>query len=124
MTPIRRGVALAVAAAVAFGATTPLIQWWSRGVDPAATAALLYLGAASVALVPRGRSGEVRLGVAWAGRIVAIGLCGAFVAPVALSAGLARTHGTTAALLSNLEAVFTVILGAVVHREPVGGRVA
>jgi drug/metabolite transporter (DMT)-like permease len=122
MTPIARGVALAVAAALAFGATTPLVQALSRGADPPATAALLYLGAAAFAALPHRR--EVRLTWAWAPRIVGVGLSGAFVAPIALAAGLLRTHGTTAALLLNLEAVFTVALAALVHREPIGRRVA
>lgn len=123
MTPIARGVLLAVAAAGAFGATTPLVQRLGAGVGPAATAALLYAGAAGfAALVPRGDA-EVRLSRAHAGRLLAVGLSGAFVAPVALAAGLARTNGTAAALLLNLEAVFTVALGAWWWREPVGGRV-
>ena len=124
MTPIARGVLLAVAAASAFGLTTPLVQLWSRDASPPATAALLYLGAALFALLPHRRDAEVRLQRAWAPRIFAIGLSGAFLAPLALAAGLAKTHGTTAALLLNLEAVFTVLLSALVYREPVGGRVA
>jgi drug/metabolite transporter (DMT)-like permease len=122
VTPIARGVLLAVAAAAAFGLTTPLVQRLSQGASAPATAALLYLGAALFASLPR-RRGEVRLSRAWAPRILAVGLCGAFLAPLALAAGLAQTAGTTASLMLNLEAVFTVLLGGVVHREPVGRRV-
>lgn len=123
MTPITRGVWLAVASAAAFGATTPLIQQLARGVDPPATAALLYAGAAGFAALPHRRAAELRLDRTSVPRVLAVGLSGAFVAPIALAAGLARTHGTTASLLLNLEAVFTVALGALVWREPVGRRV-
>lgn len=123
MTPIARGVLLAVAAAAAFGAATPLVQRLAEGSGPAATAALLYAGAAGFALLPHRREAEVRLDRSWVPRVLAVGLSGGFVAPIALAAGLARTHGTTASLLLNLEAVFTVLLGAVFWREPVGRRV-
>ncbi len=124
MTPIARGVLLAVAAAASFGATTPIVQRLAEGSGPAATAALLYAGAAGFALLPHRREAEVRLDRTWWPRVLGVGLSGAFVAPIALAAGLARTHGTTASLLLNLEAVFTVILGAVFWHEPVGRRVA
>lgn len=124
MTPIARGVWLAIAAAAAFGATTPLVQRLAHGDGPATTAALLYAGAAGFALVSRRRSTEVRLDRTWWPRVLAVGLSGAFVAPMALAAGLARTNGVTASLLLNLEAVFTVLLGVVVWREPIGRRVA
>lgn len=123
MKPIARGVLLAVGAAALFGAVTPLIQRFGEGAGPSATAALLYAGAASFAVVSRGRSEEVRLTRRFWPRVAAVGLTGAFVAPVALAAGLARTDGTTASLLLNLEAVFTVALGALFWREPVGRRV-
>jgi hypothetical protein len=42
------GGALALASAVAFGATTPFVQRFGEGVGPFTTAALLYTGAASV----------------------------------------------------------------------------
>lgn len=124
MTPITRGVLLAVAAAAAFGATTPLVQRLADGAGPPSTAALLYAGAAGFALLSRQRGHEVRLDRTWWPRVLAVGLSGAFVAPIALAAGLARTNGTTASLLLNLEAVFTVVLGALFWREPVGRRVA
>ncbi len=124
MTPIARGVSLAIAAAAAFGATTPLVQALAAGSGAPATAALLYAGAAGFALLSRGRGHEMGLDRSWGPRVLAVGLSGAFVAPVALAAGLARTTGTTASLLLNLEAVFTVVLGALVWREPVGRRVA
>jgi drug/metabolite transporter (DMT)-like permease len=124
LSPIARGVLLAVAAAAAFGATTPFVQLLAHGAGPPATAALLYAGAAGFALLSRQRHHEVRLDRAWWPRVLAVGLSGAFVAPIALAAGLSRTNGTTASLLLNLEAVFTVLLGVAFWREPVGRRVA
>ena len=123
MTPIRWGIVLALGAAAAFGATTPLVQRFGIGAGPFATAALLYAGAAGFAAISRSGRVEQRLDRGWWRRVLAIATFGAFVAPVALAAGLALTSGTTAALLLNLEAVLTVALGALVYREPVGARV-
>ena len=81
--PIARGVLLALAAAVAFGATTPVVQRLAEGAGPAATAALLYAGAAGFAAVQR-RS-EAQLTRAWWPRVVGVGLTGAFLAPIALA---------------------------------------
>ena len=49
---------------------------------------------------------------------------GAVVAPGGAGLGAsARSSGVAASLLVNLEAVFTLALGAAVHREHVGRRV-
>ena len=40
--PIALGAALAVLAALSFGATTPLVERAGRGLGPLTTAALLY----------------------------------------------------------------------------------
>src|SRR5581483_7786626 len=53
-----------------------------------------------------------------------VAVAGALVAPAALAWGLSRSSGVAASLLVNLEAVFTVVLGALVHKEHVGRRVA
>lgn len=121
-SPLVRGGALALASAAAFGATTPLVQRFGRGVGPLTTAALLYAGASLVAAIPR-RSDDAPLRRADAGRIVAVALLGAVVAPIALAWGLQRTSGVTASLLLTLEAVFTVGLARVVWHESVGKRV-
>lgn len=120
MSPIFRGVLLAVGAALAFGLSTPLIQVFGQGVGTFTTAALLYAGAAGLA----GLTGGAR----WLPRsslptLVGMALAGACVAPALLTAGLARSSGVAASLLLNLEAVFTVVLGALIHREAVGRRV-
>jgi drug/metabolite transporter (DMT)-like permease len=128
VSPFARGGALALLAAVAFGATVPLVQRFGAHVGPFATAALLYVGAA-VASAVRGRdrgraratAGRVR--GEHAARIALVALAGAVVAPACLAWGVQRTSATTASLLLNMEAVFTVAIARAAFREPVGGRV-
>jgi len=124
MNPITTGVLLALAAAASFGVTTPLIQRFGQGVGPFTVAGLLYAGASGLAFALGPSRSEAPLSRAQLPRLLLVALFGAFVAPVLLAIGLKATSGTSASLLLNLEAVFTVILGAVVHREPVGRRVA
>jgi drug/metabolite transporter (DMT)-like permease len=121
--PLAAGTLIAVASAIAFGASTPLVQHAGRGVGPFTTAALLYAGAA---IVSTGRltPGEAALQRRHAPRIVAVAALGAVVAPVALAWGLQRTNAVSASLLLNLEALFTVLLARLVWGEPIGARVA
>jgi drug/metabolite transporter (DMT)-like permease len=122
---IRSGFVWALLAAASFGMTTPLVQRFGRGVAPFGTAALLYSGAAMVALVTRRRAGEeAPLRGSHAPRLVAMALTGAVVAPAALAWGLQRTSGLSASLALNLEAVFTAVFGWLLYREHVGGRIA
>ncbi|HEY8042304.1 MAG TPA: DMT family transporter [Polyangiaceae bacterium] len=121
-SPLAAGSALALASAVAFGATTPLVQRFGRGVGPFTTAALLYGGAALVAALPRGRR-DAPLRRSDAPRVVAVALLGAVAAPMALAWGLQHTSGVAASLLLNLEALFTVLLARAIWREPIGPRV-
>jgi drug/metabolite transporter (DMT)-like permease len=103
--------------------TTPLVQRLGRGVGSFATAALLYAGAAAVGFATRS-AGEAPPRRAHLGRVVVIAVLGAGVAPVLLAWGLARTSGTAASLMLNLEAVFTVALARVLWGEHVGRLVA
>jgi drug/metabolite transporter (DMT)-like permease len=124
-SPLASGVLLALAAAVAFGVSTPLLHQFGAGVGPFATACLLYLGAAGVALLwPRRANAEAKLRAAYVPRLVLVALAGAVVAPVALAWGLQHADATSASLLLNLEAAFTVLLAHVFFRESVGRRVA
>jgi drug/metabolite transporter (DMT)-like permease len=122
--PIARGVVLAIAAAVAFGATTPIVAWAGRVVGPLSTAALLYIGAAGFALAPRRRDPTGKLRRSDIPRVLAVTIAGGAVAPTLLAWGLQRAGALAGALLLNLEAVFTVALAALVFREHVGRRVA
>ena len=121
--PALRGTVLALISAVAFGIATPLVQRFGRGVGPFATAALLYTGAALVGLVSQSR-GEAKLRREHLGRVVAVAALGAGLAPAALAWGLGRTSGTSASLMLNLEAVFTLVLARLFYAEHVGRRVA
>lgn len=122
---IRSGLGWALLAAASFGVTTPLVQRSGRGVGPFATAALLYAGAALVALVTRRRaSEEAPLRASHAPRLLAMAFAGAVVAPAALAWGLQRTSGLSASLALNLEAVFTAAFGWLLYREHVGRRIA
>jgi drug/metabolite transporter (DMT)-like permease len=128
MGPIAAGTLLALLSALLFGASTPAVQRLGRGLGPFTTAALLYAGAsafAAVALLGRAPNtrGEAPLRRRDAPRLALVAVLGAVVAPVALAWGLRRSSGVAASLLINLEAVFTVALGAAVHREHVGRRV-
>ena len=84
MSPIARGVGLAVAAALAFGVTSPLVQALGRGIGPFTTAALLYAGAAVFSALAGARPPREQ-----PFRFLAVAFAGAFVAPVLLAAGLA-----------------------------------
>jgi drug/metabolite transporter (DMT)-like permease len=126
LSPIARGAMLAVLAAVSFGATTPLVAHAGRGLGPLLTACLLYAGAFGSALV-LGRlapSSGAPVRRALVGRLLAIAVVGAGLAPALLAWGLSRTGATVGALLLNCEALFTVLLASALYREPIGARVA
>ncbi len=122
-SPALRGTVLALVSALAFGIATPLVQRFGHGVGSFATAALLYGGAAVVGFASRSRK-EAQLQRVHAGRVVAIAILGGGLAPAALAWGLARTSGTAASLMLNLEAVFTIALARILYKEHVGRRVA
>jgi drug/metabolite transporter (DMT)-like permease len=122
--PALRGASLALAAAALFGASTPLLQFFGRGVGPFTTAALLYLGAAIVgALSRRPADREARLARRDLPRLLAMAASGAVIGPVALAWGLQRTSGTSASLMLTLEALFTALLAWRLYHETMGRRV-
>ena len=121
--PILRGSLLAIAAAVAFGIATPLVQKLGVGADPLATAMLLYAGAALASMrwsSPKAQAPS--LGRQHVLRLLAVALVGAVIAPTFLAWGLQHTSGTTGSLLLNTEAGFTVVLGWRLYHEPIGRR--
>jgi len=124
MKPALRGGALALLAATLFGLSTPLVQRFGQGLGPFSTAALLYAGAALVALLQRqGARVEAPLRRRDAPRLLAMVAAGAVVGPVALAWGLQRTSGASASLLLTLEAVFTAVLAWRWYGEVLDGRV-
>ncbi|MDO9201607.1 MAG: DMT family transporter, partial [Hydrogenophaga sp.] len=124
VSPTLRGGALALLAATLFGLSTPLVQRFGEGLGPFSTAALLYAGAALVALLQRRGAGvEAPLRRSDAPRLLAMVAAGAVIGPVALAWGLQRTSGASASLLLTLEAVFTAVLAWRWYGEVLDGRV-
>ena len=116
---MRPAIWVALASALLFGASTPLAKVLLAQLPPLALAGLLYLGAGVGLTVlrltaqefkPEASAREAPLaGADWwwlAGAILA----GGVIAPVLLMLGLAQTQAATAALLLNLEGVFTALL--------------
>lgn len=133
-SPVRfhPGVISALAAAALFGASTPLAKLLLEAFPPVALAGLLY-AASGVGLLgwfglrrfllhhTRREAPLARHDLPWlAGAIAA----GGVAAPVLLLWGLAATPAANAALLLNLEGVFTALLAWFVFRENVDRRIA
>ncbi len=123
-SPALKGGFLALLAAVLFGLSTPLVQHFGLGLGAFTTAALLYAGAAAVALLmrhPPEREAALRRSD-WP-RVIAMAGLGAVIGPVALAWGLQRTSGSSASLMLTLEAVFTVVLAWRLYGETIDRRV-
>lgn len=124
-----RAVWLALAAAALFGASTPLAKGLVGEIPPVLLAGLLYLGSGlglmTTFVVRRLRGiatpGIDRLGRPW---LAAAIVFGGIVAPVALVLGLRQTTGAAAALLLNLEGLFTAGLAWFVFKENFDRRIA
>lgn len=120
------GVAASLAAALLFGAATPLAKLLLARIDPWLLAALLYLGSGlGLALLRRWRrQPAVRLPPGQGRWLAAAVLAGGVAGPVLLMAGLSGLPAAQASLLLNAEAVLTAVLAWVVFRENVDRRVA
>ncbi len=124
-------VTYALAAAVLFGASTPLAKVLLPQVSPMLMAGLLYLGsglglAAYAGLHRQFASGAreaalTRHDAPWlAGAILAGGVIG----PLLLMWGLQQTSASNASLLLNMEGVFTALLAWFVFKENFDRRIA
>ncbi len=121
---LQTGVLLAIAAAVLFGMTAPLLKVASADVGTLTAGALLYLGAAMGAgLLAIGRGTAARPRGRALLRVAAVAIVGAALAPALLVLGLRRTDAATASLLLALEAPFTLLLARLFLREHIGPRV-
>ena len=122
--PALRGGLLALCAAALFGLSTPLVQFFGHGLGAFTTAALLYAGAALVALLMRhSPDREASLRRSDLPRMVAMAGFGAVLGPVALAWGLQRTSGSSASLMLTLEALFTAVLAWRLYGETMDKRV-
>jgi drug/metabolite transporter (DMT)-like permease len=120
------GVGAALGAALLFGASTPLAKLLLSGVSPWLLAGLLYAGSGvglslyrMVRRAPRQRLSAFEW-LWFAGAI----LSGGVVGPVLLMLGLARSPASTAALLLNVEGLFTAFVAWFVFRENFDVRIA
>jgi drug/metabolite transporter (DMT)-like permease len=126
---VTQGPALALLAAALFGLATPAAKILVGAVDPFLLAGLFYLAsgiglaALRLVLVRRNAWSEaplVRADLPWlAGAVVFGGIAG----PVLLMVGLARTEGSTAALLLTLEGVTTALIAWFAFRENFDRRI-
>jgi drug/metabolite transporter (DMT)-like permease len=124
--PLNRGVLAALAAALLFGAGTPLAKLLLDQASPWLIASLLYLGSGIGLALLRGFRGRPagRLQAGEARWLAAAVLAGGVAGPVLLMIGLAAMSASTASLLLNAEAVFTALLAWFVFKENVDRRVA
>ena len=122
--PALRGGLLALAAALLFGLSTPLVQLFGHGVGAFSTAALLDAGADLVGAVSRsGAAREAALVRTALPRLLAVAACGAVAGPVALAWGLQRTGGASASPVLTHEAPLTALLAWRLYGEAQGARV-
>ncbi|HSC93788.1 MAG TPA: EamA family transporter [Burkholderiales bacterium] len=126
---LQRYAFLALAAAVLFGASTPLAKILLEETAPVVLAGLLYLGSGiGLALVrlAQGRSGhphEASLTARDWGWLAGAILAGGITAPVLLLWGLSRSGAAETSLLLNFEGVMTALAAALLFREAIGARV-
>jgi drug/metabolite transporter (DMT)-like permease len=128
----RRGVGMALAAALLFGVSAPFAKLLLREAAPQLLAGLLYLGSgAGLLLVWLGRRRDsrsasreaplTRRDLPWLAGAIAFG---GVLGPLLLMIGLTRTPAASASLLLNLEGVFTALLAWFVFHENFDRRIA
>jgi drug/metabolite transporter (DMT)-like permease len=122
---MQRYALLALASAALFGAAAPALKPLVGTLHPVLLAGLLYLGSFLGLVAARSfrRTGEAKLQrrdlPMLAGAIAAGGLA----APVLLVWGLSGLAASAASLLLAAEAVLTILLAALLFREPVAQRI-
>jgi len=120
------GVVAALAAALLFGAGTPLAKLLLEQISPWLLAGLLYLGSGLGMLVYRRVTAArpVQLPAAERRWLAAAVLSGGVFGPVLLMIGLSGMPASGAALLLNAEGVFTALLAWFAFRENFDRRIA
>lgn len=126
-----RSAAPALAAALLFGASTPLAKLLVGEMSPLLLAGLLYLGSgiglAALLMLRRLRSANEARHLhiprrEWPWLLGAIAF-GGMLGPALLMWGLTSTDGATASLLLNIEGVLTAVLAWVVFKENADRRI-
>lgn len=116
---MNQSVFFALAAAVLFGASTPLAKLLVSDVSPVLLGGLLYLGSGvglSLFRMVRDKGwapSQIQRGE-WPWLLGAI-LFGGILGPVALMFGLTRVSGSATSLMLNLESVLTAVLAGIVN---------
>jgi drug/metabolite transporter (DMT)-like permease len=120
------GIAAALAAAVLFGAGTPLAKLLLDAVSPWLLAGILYLGSGIGLAIWRSARGtsSIHLARGDIGWLAGAVLFGGIVGPVLLMWGLAHTDAATASLLLNAEGVLTALFAWFVFHENFDRRIA
>ncbi len=126
-----RSASPALAAALLFGASTPLAKLLVGQMPPLLLAGLLYLGSGlglALLLLLRvahdpASARALRIPARdWPWLLGAI-VCGGLVGPALLMGGLTRIDGASAALLLNVEGVLTALIAWWVFKENAGRRI-
>lgn len=120
------GVVAALAAAILFGAGTPLAKLLLAQISPYLLAAFLYLGSGIGLWLLRRvrRAPAVRLNGRdwiWLGSAI---VAGGMIGPVLLMLGLSKMPAAGASLLLNAEGVFTALLAWFAFKENFDRRIA
>ncbi|CNH07394.1 DMT family transporter [Yersinia pekkanenii] len=120
------GVLAALAAAVLFGAGTPLAKQLLNTVSPWLLAGLLYLGSGTGLLIYRLITHSSAVKLPWNELRWFIGAiaAGGVIAPVLLMIGLTGMPASGASLLLNAEGVFTALLAWFAFKENFDRRIA
>jgi len=124
---VNQSVTFAIAAAVLFGASTPLAKLLVGDVSPVLLGGLLYLGSGIGLglfriLRDRGWKPSGIQAREWPWLLGAI-FFGGVLGPVALMYGLTSVSGSAASLMLNLESVLTAVLAWVVFKENADKRI-
>ena len=123
----RLPIVSALAAALLFGASTPIAKLLSNQVSPVLLAGLLYLGSGlglwTIRIVRDRGFGASTLPARERPWLIGAILAGGVLAPILLMYGLSRTSAGNASLLLNFESVFTALLAWIVFREAADRRI-
>jgi drug/metabolite transporter (DMT)-like permease len=126
---MKKGVQRALLAAVLFGISAPAAKALTGNLRPQLLAGILYLGSGGGLMIvgwlqrKSAQTTEMQItgnDVRYLAGAIAVG---GVAAPILLMVGIERTPASGAALLLNLEAVFTAVVAWLVFHENLGKRI-